>query len=95
MLFAITFCCNFALGEKSGRGIYRAAAGTVYDGEYLADLRHGRGTYKYANGNVFDGVWENDEAVGAVPAPVSLASTSGAKNRRTKIASFMFLTKPK
>lgn len=42
---------------KNGRGIYRWANGSTYDGEFLNDKKHGKGIIKDENGTILYYEW--------------------------------------
>ena len=47
---------------RTGTMIYED--GSVYDGEWLNDLRHGPGRCTWPNGIVYNGEWKNDKQDG-------------------------------
>lgn len=51
-------------GEKHGSGIYRWIDGSIYEGNYLNDLRHGHGRFLWANGESYEGDYLKDERTG-------------------------------
>ena len=53
-----------AAGKMHGRGVYRYADGSVYDGEWMDRQKHGRGVYRFANGAVYDGEIKDDKMHG-------------------------------
>ena len=52
-------------GQKNGPGIYRWSDGSIYEGDYLDDLRHGKGRFLWANGESYEGDYLNDERTGS------------------------------
>ncbi|MEK9772624.1 MAG: hypothetical protein VW576_03565 [Opitutae bacterium] len=51
-------------GEKQGTGIYRWLDGSIYEGDYLHDLRHGQGKFLWANGESYKGDYLKDNRTG-------------------------------
>ena len=51
-------------GKKHGSGIYRWIDGSIYEGDYLNDLRHGHGRFLWANGESYEGDYLKDERTG-------------------------------
>ena len=47
----------FSEGCPQGKGTYKWADGTVYEGDWLDGEKHGKGTFKDANGDVYEGDW--------------------------------------
>ena len=53
-----------AAGQMHGRGVYRYADGTVYEGDFKDGKKHGRGVYRFANGSVYEGDWKDGKEHG-------------------------------
>ena len=55
---------EFIDGLRQGRGTYKFANRTIYNGYWEDDKRHGKGTCKFASGNVYEGDWVADKRCG-------------------------------
>ena len=53
-----------SIGQRSEKGIYRSDDGSVFDGEWLDDLKHGLGVMLHADGTIYEGENRTDESSG-------------------------------
>ena len=53
-----------AAGQMHGRGVYRYADGSVYEGDFKDGKKHGLGMDRYADGAVYEGDWKDDKMHG-------------------------------
>lgn len=40
-----------------GKGVYKYANGSVYDGEFKNGMHHGNGKYEFPNATIYEGEW--------------------------------------
>ena len=59
-IYMCMFICLSVL-QRHGTGTMIYEDGSIYDGEWLNDLRHGPGRYTWPNGIVYNGEWKNDK----------------------------------
>jgi hypothetical protein len=50
-------------GSMQGRGIYEYL-GSIYEGDFVGNIREGAGTYWYADGTVYRGDWKSGKSHG-------------------------------
>ena len=53
-----------AAGKMHGRGVYRYADGSVYEGDFKDGKKHGRGVYRSASGNLYEGDYKDGKMHG-------------------------------
>ena len=47
------------------QGVFTFADGSVYEGEYVGNVRSGKGKMTYADGAVYEGSWEGGKRAGS------------------------------
>lgn len=54
-----TYVGSFQFNRRAGKGKLTGLQGEVYNGDWVADLKHGQGTMKWPNGDQYTGGWRD------------------------------------
>ena len=75
---------------RQGKGCLVDGTGSIYDGEFWANMKHGRGELHNVDGSLYHGRWEGNliKGMGSFNIPVGSGPLGGPTNINVKVFGF-------